>query len=709
MKKLAIATLLAGAAAAPLFAQTSAPTPPVAAKKPYTVKSPFGATREDPYYWLRDDTRKNPEMLGYLAAENAYADAVLAPTRPKADALYREIVGHIKQDDASVPYAKHGYFYYTRFDTGADYAVVARRKGSMAAPEQILFDQPAMAKGKGFFQIGNWRVSPDNTRIAWAEDIVGRRQYVLKVKDIASGAPLADTVTNIEPGLVWSADGKTIFYVEKDPVTLLGTRVKAHVLGTPASADRLVYTEKDDTFYMSIGATTDERYICINLHSTVSDEQRCAPAANPVAFTPVAPRERDFLYNADHLGGRWIVRTNWQAPNYRIMEAPDARAAAGRAGWTDLVPTSDQVFIEGFQPFDKFLAIEERSDANKRLRLLTPAGKSSFVSADEPAYVMDLGVNEDPASPVLRYTYGSLVTPTTTYEVDAATGKRTVLKVQPVPGYDPSKYVTERVWATARDGTRVPVSLVYAKGFKKDGTAALYQYAYGSYGYSTDPSFRPTLPSLLDRGMVYAIAHIRGGQEMGRKWYDDGKIFHKKNSFTDFIDVTRFLVDQGYAAKGRVAAEGGSAGGLLMGAVANMAPQDYRVIVAQVPFVDVVTTMLDTSIPLTTGEFDEWGNPAEKRYYDYMLSYSPYDNVRAQAYPPILALAGVSDPRVTYWEPAKWVARLRAAKTDANPVLLVTNMDSGHGGAAGRFDRLKEVAKAYAFAIAVAGAQEAAA
>lgn len=699
MKKLAIATLLAGAAAAPLFAQTSAPTPPVAAKKPYTVKSPFGATREDPYYWLRDDTRKNPEMLGYLAAENAYADAVLAPTRPKADALYREIVGHIKQDDASVPYAKHGYFYYTRFDTGADYAVVARRKGSMAAPEQILFDQPAMAKGKGFFQIGNWRVSPDNTRIAWAEDIVGRRQYVLKVKDIASGAPLADTVTNIEPGLVWSADGKTIFYVEKDPVTLLGTRVKAHVLGTPASADRLVYTEKDDTFYMSIGATTDERYICINLHSTVSDEQRCAPAANPVAFTPVAPRERDFLYNADHLGGRWIVRTNWQAPNYRIMEAPDARAAAGRAGWTDLVPTSDQVFIEGFQPFDKFLAIEERSDANKRLRLLTPAGKSSFVSADEPAYVMDLGVNEDPASPVLRYTYGSLVTPTTTYEVDAATGKRTVLKVQPVPGYDPSKYVTERVWATARDGTRVPVSLVYAKGFKKDGTAALYQYAYGSYGYSTDPSFRPTLPSLLDRGMVYAIAHIRGGQEMGRKWYDDGKIFHKKNSFTDFIDVTRFLVDQGYAAKGRVAAEGGSAGGLLMGAVANMAPQDYRVIVAQVPFVDVVTTMLDTSIPLTTGEFDEWGNPAEKRYYDYMLSYSPYDNVTAQAYPALYVGTGLWDSQVQYYEPTKWVAKLRATKTDQNPLVFRVNMEAGHGGKSGRFERYKQSAEYLAFAL----------
>ena len=699
MKKLAIATLLAGAAAAPLFAQTSAPTPPVAAKKPYTVKSPFGATREDPYYWLRDDTRKNPEMLGYLAAENAYADAVLAPTRPKADALYREIVGHIKQDDASVPYAKHGYFYYTRFDTGADYAVVARRKGSMAAPEQILFDQPAMAKGKGFFQIGNWRVSPDNTRIAWAEDIVGRRQYVLKVKDIASGAPLADTVTNIEPGLVWSADGKTIFYVEKDPVTLLGTRVKAHVLGTPASADRLVYTEKDDTFYMSIGATTDERYICINLHSTVSDEQRCAPAANPVAFTPVAPRERDFLYNADHLGGRWIVRTNWQAPNYRIMEAPDARAAAGRAGWTDLVPTSDQVFIEGFQPFDKFLAIEERSDANKRLRLLTPAGKSSFVSADEPAYVMDLGVNEDPASPVLRYTYGSLVTPTTTYEVDAATGKRTVLKVQPVPGYDPSKYVTERVWATARDGTRVPVSLVYAKGFKKDGTAALYQYAYGSYGYSTDPSFRPTLPSLLDRGMVYAIAHIRGGQEMGRKWYDDGKIFHKKNSFTDFIDVTRFLVDQGYAAKGRVAAEGGSAGGLLMGAVANMAPQDYRVIVAQVPFVDVVTTMLDTSIPLTTGEFDEWGNPAEKRYYDYMLSYSPYDNVTAQAYPALYVGTGLWDSQVQYYDPTKWVAKLRATKTDQNPLVFRVNMEAGHGGKSGRFERYKQSAEYLAFAL----------
>jgi oligopeptidase B len=699
MKKLVLATLLAGAAAAPLVAQTAAPTPPVAAKKPYTVKAPFGATREDPYYWLRDDTRKNPEMLAYLAAENAYADAVLAPTKRMADTLYREIIGHIKQDDASVPYAKHGYVYYTRFDTGADYAVVARRKGSMAAPEQILFDQPAMAKGKGFFQIGGWRVSPDNSRIAWAEDTVGRRQYVLKIKDVATGALLADTVPNIEPGLVWSADGKTIFYVEKDPVTLLGTRVKAHVLGTPASADRLVYTEKDDTFYMSIGATTDERYICINLHSTVSDESRCAPAANPVTFTAVAPRERDFLYNADHLGGRWIIRTNYQAPNYRIMVVPDAKAAAGRGAWTDLVPTSDSVFIENFQPFDRFLAIEERSGGNKRLRMLTPAGKSSFVSADEPAYVMDLGTNEDPASPVLRYTYGSLVTPTTTYEVDAATGKRTVLKVQPVPGYDASKYVTERVWATARDGTKVPVSLVYAKGFRKNGTAALFQYAYGSYGYSTDPSFNPTLPSMLDRGMVYAIAHIRGGQEMGRRWYDDGKIFHKKNSFTDFIDVTRFLVDQGYAAKGRVAAMGGSAGGLLMGAVANLAPQDYRVIVAQVPFVDVVTTMLDTSIPLTTGEFDEWGNPAEQRYYDYMLSYSPYDNVSAQAYPALYVGTGLWDSQVQYYEPTKWVAKLRATKTDQNPLVFRVNMEAGHGGKSGRFERYKQNAEYLAFAL----------
>lgn len=675
-----------------------APKPPVAAKRPFQVTSPNGA-REDDYYWLRDDTRKNPEMLAYLAAENTYADAMLAPSKPLQGKLYGEIVGRIKQDDSSVPYRKRGYYYYSRFETGANYPILARRKGSMEAPEEVLLDEPKLAQGHGFFTAAGGSVSQDNRFYAWEEDVVGRRQYVLKVKDLTTGRMLADTVGNIEGEIVWANDNRTLFYVAKDPTTLLGNKVMAHVLGTPASADTLVYAEKDDTFYMGIGRTTSDRYICISVESTVSSEQRCAPAAMSTGFTVVARRERDHLYRADQIGTRWIIRTNWRAPNYRLMAVPEARLAEGKAAWRDIVPTSTATFIEDFKPFDGFLAIEERSGGNKRLRLLTNSGKSSLVSADEPAYAMDLGTNAEPSTPWVRYTYASLTTPTTTYQANVLTGARKVLKVQPVPGYNKADYVTERVWATARDGTEIPVSLFYRKGFRKDGTAALFQYAYGSYGASTDPALTNYAVSLADRGMVFALAHIRGGQEMGRAWFDDGHLLHKKNSFTDFIDVTRYLVAQGYAAKGRVAAMGGSAGGLLMGAVANMAPQDYRVIIAQVPFVDIVTTMLDASIPLTTGEYDQWGNPAEKKYYDYMLSYSPYDNVAAQAYPALFVGSGLWDSQVQYYEPTKWVAKLRAAKTDANPLLFRVNMEAGHGGKSGRFERYHQQAEYLAFAL----------
>ena len=704
MKYLAVLGLTA-AVILPATAQ-DAPRPPVAAKKPFVVKAPFGATRTDEYYWLRDDTRKNPEMLAQLQAENAYADAVLAPNKPLQAALYKETVSRIKQDDSSVPYLRNGYYYYTRFDTGADYAITARRKGAMTAPEEVLLDQPKLAAGKGFFSVGDTEVSPDNTMLAWAEDVVGRRQYVLKVKNIASGAVLPDTIPNAEPGAIWADDNKTIFYVEKDPVTLLSKRVKAHVLGTPVSADKLIYEEKDDTFYMGIGRTTDDKYICIGVQSTVSEEQRCAPAANPTAFTILAPRQRDFLYDADHLGGRWIFRTNWDAPNYRLMAVADAQARGDRTAWRDLVPVKSDVFIEAFKPFDGFLAIEERSGGNKRVRTLANDGKSSFVQSDEPAYAMNLSVNEEPATPWLRYTYGSLTTPATTYEINTTTGERRTLKVQPVPGYDATQYVTERVWVPARDGARIPVSLVYKKGFRKDGRAAMLQYGYGSYGSSMDPAMSIQTVSLLDRGMVYALAHIRGGQELGRKWYDDGHMFKKVNSFTDFIDVTRWLVANKYAAKNRVAALGGSAGGLLMGAIANMAPKDYKVLIAQVPFVDVVTTMLDASIPLTTNEYDEWGNPANKASYDYMLSYSPYDNVKAQAYPAMFVGTGLWDSQVQYYEPAKWVARLRATKTDANPLVFRTNMEAGHGGKSGRFQRYKDGAEYSAFMLTQLGVEK---
>ena len=694
MKRLFVAAVLVATSA--LAQAQSAPQPPVAAQKPYTVKGPV--ERNDPYYWLRDDTRKNPEMLAYLNAENAYADAVLAPTKPLQEKLYSEIVGRIKQDDSTVPFRERGYFYYSRFNTGADYPIIARKLGSLKAREQVLLDQPKMAKGHGFFSIGEWLVSQNNRLLAYAEDVVGRRQYALKVKDIATGRTFADRVTNVEPNLVWGNDNKTIYYIEKDPVTLLSKRVKAHVLGTPASSDKLVYEEKDDSFYLGIGRTSDDKYICIYLQSTVSNEQRCTSAASPGEFIVLAPRERDFRYGADHVGNRWIIRTNLDgAKNYKLMELADAEAARGRAGWRDLVPHRPDVFIEEFKPFNSFIAIEERRGGNKLIRLLSNEGRSSDVDSDEPAYAMAIAANYEVESTKLRYVYDSLTTPRITYEVDSQTGARAVLKRTPAPNYDPTQYVTERVWAPARDGTRIPVSLVYKKGFKRDGTAPMLQYGYGSYGSSSDPAWAPTFPSLLDRGMVYAIAHVRGGQEMGRAWYDAGHLLNKKNSFTDFIDVTRYLVGQGYAAKDRVAAYGASAGGLLMGAIANMAPQDYRVIVSQVPFVDVVTTMLDPTIPLTTNEYDEWGNPEKREYYDYMLSYSPYDQIERKAYPAMFVGTGLWDSQVQYYEPAKYVAKLRAHKVDQNPLVFRVNMEAGHGGKSGRFQRFRSIAEYYTF------------
>ena len=678
------------------------PSPPDVAGKPHTVTAPHGAERQDEYYWLRDDTRKNPEMLAYLNAENAYVDAVMAPLKAVEDTVYEEIVGRIKQDDSSVPYRERGWWYYSRFETGQDYPIYARREGSMEAPEQVLLDVNEMAAGKDYFNVGDWEVSQDNRLLAWAEDDVGRRQYVIRVKDLQTGEIHDDAISGVSANIVWADDNRTLFYVENDPETLLTVRVKKHVLGTPVSSDTLVYEEADDSFYMGIGRTRDDQYICIGVESTVSSESRCTPAANPGEFVVLAPRERDVEYDVDHHGGRWVIRTNADgAENFKLMTAPSD--STSRAQWQEWVGHDEDVFIDGFELFDGFTAIAERSGGLERLRLLRgeagqPDGSGEYVKADEPAYSMGLSTNSEPDTDWLRYSYTSLTTPATTYELNVRTGERKLLKQQPVIGYDPDQYVTERLWATARDGVKVPVSLVYRKGFAKNGTAAMLQYAYGSYGSSTDPNFNLPVVSLLDRGMVYAIAHIRGGQEMGRKWYDAGKLLNKKNTFTDFIDVTKYLVEQGYAAPDRVAAYGGSAGGLLMGAIANMSPQTYDVILSQVPFVDVVTTMLDASIPLTTNEYDEWGNPETSvESYEYMLSYSPYDNLSKQAYPATFVGTGLWDSQVQYWEPAKYIARLRDLNTGSEPVLFRTNMDAGHGGKSGRFRRYRELAEMYAF------------
>jgi oligopeptidase B len=683
------------------------PQPPVAAMKPYEVKSSHGA-RTDEYYWLRDDSRRNGEMLAYLAAEDAYKNAMLAHVKPLQDKVYGEIVGRIKQDDATVPYLERGHWYYTRYETGDEYPVHARKAGSLDAPEQALLDVDEMARGHDFFQVGALEVSPDNRLLAYAVDTVGRRQYTLRFKDLATGQLLPDEIPNVEASVAWAADSRTVLYIEKDPQTLLGHKVRKHVLGTDPKTDPLVFEETDDSFYVDVGTTKDGRYLYIYSQSTVSSEQRYADASDPkLEFRVLLPRERDHEYLADHFDGRWIIYTNWQAPNFRVMEAPLA-SASDRTTWRELVPHRGDAFVHGFSVFRDFLAIEERSGGLRKVRIRPWDGsQESYIASDESAYYTALGDNEEVDSHVVRYTYTSLTTPTTTYDYDTRTGVRTLLKQQPVlGGFDASNYVTEYVWAPARDGEKVPVALVYRKGFRKDGTAPLLQYGYGSYGSSTDPAFRSSLVSLLDRGFVYAIAQVRGGQELGRRWYDSGRLLNKKNSFNDFVDVTRFLVKEGYADPKRVFASGGSAGGLLMGAVVNQAPLDYRAVVVHVPFVDVVTTMLDDSIPLTTNEYDEWGNPAEKKYYDYMLSYSPYDNVAKQAYPAMLVTTGLWDSQVQYYEPAKWVARLRRLKTDDNPLLFRVNMEAGHGGKSGRFRYYLETAEEYAFLLDQAGIRE---
>ena len=695
--------------------------PPDAAKRPHAVRAPFGAERRDEYYWLRDDKRENPEMLAYLAAENAHADALMAPLKPLQDRLYDEIVARIQQDDASVPFRERGWWYYSRYEAGKDYPLHARRKDApgvdatsiLAANaaadfvgEQLLLDENAMAQGKDYFHVAEYEVSPDNRILAWTEDEVGRRQYTIRFRNLETGETRADAVHGVSSDLVWADDNRTLFYVENDPDTLLTKRTRKHVLGTDPKLDPVVYEEADDSFYMGVSRSGDDKYICIDVGATETTEMRCAPAADPRDFVVLAPREDGVEYEADHLGDRWVIRTNdGKATNFKLVTAPDG--STSRKDWTDLVLHRAEVFIQGFDLFDSFIAIEERSGGLERIRLRGNDGSDRYVQADEPAYAMALGDNSEHDTPWLRYGYTSLATPDTVYELNVVSGERRLLKQKPVlGGYDPADYVTERLWASARDGTKIPVSVVYRKGFEKNGKAAMLQYAYGSYGHSTDPAFSVTTVSLLDRGMVYAIAHVRGGEEMGRAWYDDGRLLNKQNTFTDFIDVTDFLVQQGYAAPDRVAAYGGSAGGLLMGAIANMAPDKYRVILAQVPFVDVVTTMLDPSIPLTTNEYDEWGNPEQKRYYDYMLAYSPYDNLSKQAYPAMFVGTGLWDSQVQYWEPAKYVARLRDLDTGPHPVLLRTNMDAGHGGKSGRFRRYRELAEMYAFMLDQLGVRD---
>ena len=662
------------------------------------MPSPNGA-RNDNYYWLRDDTRRSKEVIDYLDAENAYTNSVLAPTQSLQDDLYAELVARIKQDDSSVPVLFRGWWYYTRYDTGREYPIYARRWRAMSAPEHVMLDGNALAAGKSFFQIGAWSVSPNGRMLAYAEDAVGRRQYTLRIKDLRTGAMLADTIANVQPNFVWAKDNKTLLYVEKDPVTLLGVKVRKHVIGSNPATDRLVYEEGDHTYYMHLVRSKSDKYLFISLRSTMQSEWRYADAGDSkLRFKIAIPREANHEYQVDHLRSDFILRTNWQARNFRIVRAV-INKVADKGTWKDVIPAREDTFVHTYEVFKSYLAVNERSGGLKKLHVRSWDGLRDYVIASaEPSYVTELVRTPGIGSQKVRYVYTSLTTPRTTYEYDMASDRKTLLKTDPVlGGFDSTNYKTEYIHAGASDGALIPISLGYRNTTKLNGTAPLYQYAYGSYGLSTDPAFQSNWISLMDRGFIVAIAHVRGGQEMGRAWYEQGRLLNKKNTFTDFIAVTRHLVEERYAVRDKVLAQGGSAGGLLMGAIANMAPHDYRGIIASVPFVDIVTSMLDESLPLTTNEFDEWGNPKIKAYYDYMLSYSPYDNVEAKSYPAMLVTSGLWDSQVPYWEAAKWVAKLRARKADSNTLLFKVNMQAGHGGKSGRFERLRETALEYQF------------
>ncbi len=685
--------------------------PPMAAARPHELDT-HGDVRVDEYYWLRE--REDPEVVAYLEAENEYLDGVMAHTEELQETLFEEIRGRIVEDDSSVPYRDGDYWYYTRYEEGKQYPIHCRRPadgdtfGGAADPsaEEVLVDVNEIAEGKEYTSVRP-SVSPDHRILAYAVDDVGRRFYTVRFKDLATGEMLPDEIADVTANLAWAADSATLFYVRQDPDTLRSYQVFRHRLDKGA-ADDLVYEEPDETFSVFLRRSQSRKYLMAVSSHTLRTEVRTLRADDPDGdFAVFEPRGERHEYSVDHLGDRFWVRTNDEAPNFRLMST--AEDATGRAAWREETPHRDDVLLEGFELFDRFLVLAERRGGLNQLRIkeMTAGGTEGHdLDFGEPAYSARLGVNPDPSSRTLRYVYQSLTTPRSVFDYDPATREKTLRKQdQVLGGFDSADYRTERLWAVASDGTEVPVSVVYRPDLRPaEGGSPLLLYGYGAYGASMDAGFSSLRLSLLDRGFVYAIAHIRGGEEMGRSWYEDGKLLNKKNTFTDFIAAAEHLAADGYADPDRIYAMGGSAGGLLMGAVFNLRPDLWGGVVAQVPFVDVVTTMLDASIPLTTFEWDEWGDPREREYYDYMLSYSPYDNVEAKDYPHMLVTTGLHDSQVQYWEPAKWVARLREKKTDDNLLLLKTNMSAGHGGASGRFDRYRETALVYAFLLDRAGA-----
>ncbi len=674
---------------------------PVAEKKEHW-RTLHGDSVLDNYYWMYDYFGKGKDstkVVDYLTAENTYLETVMAGTKDFQASLYTEMKNRIKEKDESVPVFKNGYFYYTRTDDGKQYYKYCRKKGNLAAKEEILLDVDQMAEGHPYYAVTGFAVSEDNKMLAFGVDEVSRRQYVIHIKNLETGEILEDRISNTQGDPCWANDNKTIFYTSKNAVTLLSETIMRHALGEDAAKDAVVYREQDKSNYIGVGKSKNRKFIFIVSQATMSSEYRMINASTPMAnFVVFAERMKDVLYDVSVLEDKFLIRTNKDgATNFKLMECPLTKTAA--ANWKEMIPHRKDVLLQGVEEFKNFVVLNERSKGLVRLYVKNLHANTGYeIAFDEPTYAAGLDQNPEYNSTTLRYRYTSLITPASVYDYNMVAKTKKLLKQQEVlGGYNAADYETERLYATAKDGTKVPVSIIYKKGFKKDGSKPLLLYAYGSYGASMDASFSSTRLSLLDRGFAYAIAHIRGGQEMGRSWYEDGKMMKKKNTFTDFVDCAEFLIEQKYTSPQHLYAQGGSAGGLLIGAVVNLAPQLFNGVVAQVPFVDVVNTMLDESIPLTTNEFDEWGNPKEKEAYFYMKSYSPYENVERKAYPNMLVTTGLHDSQVQYFEPAKWVAKLREMKTDDNVLLLKTNMEFGHGGASGRFDFLKDVALNYAF------------
>jgi oligopeptidase B len=679
--------------------------PPTAAKQPKRLEA-HGDVRVDNYYWLRE--RDNPQVVAYLEAENTYTEAVMAHTAALQEKLYAEIVGRIKQDDDSVPYLKDGYYYYERYEEGDEYPIHCRKKGSLEAKEEIMIDANKLAEGHEFFSMWSVEPSPDGKTLAYAYDTVGRRFHTLKFRDLETGQDFPDVIENVTYNGEWANDSQTYFYTKQDPETLRSFQIYRHVLGTDPAKDELVYQEDDEEFNVYVYKSRSDDYIMIGADQTLSSEAWYLDADNPASAPKLLQaREADHEYSADHFNGHFYIRTNWDAPNFRLMKTPEA--SPGKANWVEVIPHRDDVFLVDAELFRNFLVVEERQNGLMQLRIKPwDGGEEHYLDFGEPAYDAWTTDNYEADTNTLRYAYTSLTTPKSTFDYDMLKREKTLLKEHPIlGGFDKANYTTERVWAKARDGVEVPISLVYrTEFFKKDGSNPCLLYAYGSYGASIDASFISPRLSLIDRGFVYALAHIRGGQELGRQWYEDGKLLKKKNTFTDFIDSAKFLIGQNYTSPDRLFGMGGSAGGLLMGAVTNMAPELFKGIVNYVGWVDVVTGMLDEDIPLTTSEYDEWGDPREKEYYDYMLSYSPYDNIEAKDYPNILMTTGFQDSQVQYWDPAKYVAKMRDLKTDDNILILRTNMEAGHGGATGRLKQHRETAMEYAFILDLMGITE---